>query len=151
MQQQTFTVAVIVVVTFGAGFFFGRTTAPSTQPPPAPTAQVPNFAPAAQPAPSAPFMRGSPPMAPMAGESAPGAGASGTTVSGTIAEVIQVPNFTYLRLTTANGEEWAAVSANEQVKVGQAVKLASANLMEQFPSKTLNRTFERIWFGELAP
>jgi hypothetical protein len=79
-----------------------------------------------------------------------GAPEAASDVAGTVAEVIQVPNYTYLRISTGHGDEWAAVNANSQLAVGQKVALGHATKMENFPSKTLGRTFETIWFGELA-
>jgi hypothetical protein len=73
----------------------------------------------------------------------------GGGVSGVVAEIIQVPNYTYLRLTTAQGDTWAAVSSTQSVHEGQTVRLGAATQMTGFTSKTLNRTFDSIWFGEL--
>jgi len=70
-------------------------------------------------------------------------------ISGVIAEVIQVPNYTYLRLTTANGEEWAAVNTTTTAEKGQNVTITSAAIMTNFTSTTLKRTFPTIWFGQL--
>ncbi len=69
------------------------------------------------------------------------------TVQGTILEVIQVPTYTYLRLTTSNGEAWAAVESNPNLKSGEMVTIEGATMMQDFESKTLNRTFARIYFG----
>lgn len=125
-----------IAVTFIVGFAVGRVSAP----------QEPAAAPPMGAAPAMPQMpMGMPANAPTpAGE--PG-GESG--VSGVVAEVIQVPNYTYLRLTTANGEAWAAITSTEAVTVGQNVHLTSATEMTNFTSKTLNRTFASIWFGAL--
>lgn len=76
-------------------------------------------------------------------------GAAASGLEGTVAEVIQVPSYTYLRLQTASGEAWAAVGSTQAVRQGQQVRLATATEMTGFTSKTLGRTFEHIWFGEL--
>ncbi|MEW5739496.1 MAG: nucleotide-binding protein [Myxococcota bacterium] len=73
----------------------------------------------------------------------------GNVVEGTVAEVIQVPNYTYLRLKGPAGEVWAAISSNPSVREGQQVRLASATEMTGFTSKSLGRTFDSIYFGEL--
>jgi hypothetical protein len=73
----------------------------------------------------------------------------GSEVSGVVAEVIQVPNYTYLRLTTKSGEAWAAVNATTGVEKGQSVSITHAALMTDFTSNTLKRTFASIWFGQL--
>jgi hypothetical protein len=83
----------------------------------------------------------------MSAAAPPSSMGSGAGVSGTVAEVIQVQNYTYLRLNTPQGEQWAAVTRNDSVKEGQAVRLASATEMTGFTSKTLNRTFDRVWLA----
>jgi hypothetical protein len=158
MQQQTLTVAIIVIVTFSAGFFTGRASVDNRPTPGVGAASEPSApnAPVATPFPSGGSgSSASPaPFAPLAGAAAApstsAAALAGENVSGTIAELIQVPNFTYLRLSSSRGDEWAAISANTALKVGQQVTIGHAMLMQQFASKTLNRTFEQIWFGELA-
>ncbi len=92
-----------------------------------------------------------PPMAaaPMMG--APqAAGAETEPVAGELEETIQVPNFTYLRLKTSRGDEWAAVPTDNTLKNGQQVSIAKPMKMVNFTSKTLNRTFDSIWFGTLG-
>ncbi len=69
-------------------------------------------------------------------------------VTGTVAETMDAGGYTYMRLKTANGEVWAAVS-QASLEVGAEVTIGNANLMEGFESKTLNRRFERILFGSL--
>lgn len=124
-----------IIATFVVGFAVGRVSAPTTSPSTASSSFTPTPAP--------------PMMPPMSATEAPPPTGAGAGVSGTVAEVIQVQSYTYLRLTTPEGEQWAAVTRNDSVKEGQAVRLASATEMTGFTSKTLNRTFDRIWFGEL--
>lgn len=124
-----------IIATFVVGFAVGRVSAPTTSPSTASSSFTPTPAP--------------PMMPPMSATEAPPPTGAGAGVSGTVAEVIQVQSYTYLRLTTPQGEQWAAVTRNDSVKEGQAVRLASATEMTGFTSKTLNRTFDRIWFGEL--
>lgn len=122
-----------VAVTFVLGFAVGRVSTPQAgpgAPPLPPTSAVPSAAPA---------MNAAPTPSP----------AAGGGFAGTVAEVIQVPNYTYLRLNTPQGERWAAVTTTHAVQPGQAVRLASAVEMTGFASKSLNRTFDSIWFGEL--
>jgi hypothetical protein len=83
-----------------------------------------------------------------AGDNAPRSSA-GNSVSGKVLEVKTVDNFTYLRLQTHAGETWAAV-IGAQVKEGDTVKIENAMLMENFESKGLKRTFNKIIFGNLA-
>ncbi len=68
------------------------------------------------------------------------------TLRGTVAEVIQVPQYSYLRLESG---EWAAVDSASSLAVGQLVVVHVEDEMKDFFSPTLNRTFPRIWFGAL--
>ena len=72
----------------------------------------------------------------------------GDAVSGTIVEQIAAAPYVYLRLETANGEAWAAVS-EAKLSNGSPVTVYNAVLMERFESKTLKRTFDQIYFGSL--
>jgi len=78
------------------------------------------------------------------------AGAAGDPLSGTILEQIPASPYVYLRLKTATGEVWTAVN-EATLAVGSAVTVYGAILMENFESKTLNRTFKQIYFGSLEP
>jgi hypothetical protein len=117
-------IPVIVVVVFIAGFFSGRlsVSAPAT----AVTAPPPSVA------------------------AAPDIVPSPSGLAGVVAEVQQVPNYTYLRLTTARGEVWTAVPSTTSVAPGQAVEVRESTTMTNFTSKALGRTFPTIVFGELA-
>ncbi|MCA3011712.1 MAG: hypothetical protein INH41_04855 [Myxococcaceae bacterium] len=116
---------VIVVLVFIAGFVAGRLSVP------APAGGAPSA--------PAPTTAAEPPPAPANGG-----------LTGVVAEVLQVPNYTYLRLTTSSGEAWAAVPSTTGVGVGQAVEVTSSTTMTDFTSKTLGRTFPAIVFGQLA-
>jgi len=78
----------------------------------------------------------------------PTAQGESTTLEGTVAERIDVEGYTYLRLTTAQGDTWTAVPTNP-VALGTAVKIANPMPMEHFHSKSLNRTFDVILFGSI--
>lgn len=71
------------------------------------------------------------------------------TVSGKVLETIDASDYTYMRLKTADGEMWAAVTKTG-VKKGQNVTVVNAMTMDGFESRTLNRKFDRIVFGNLA-
>jgi hypothetical protein len=71
------------------------------------------------------------------------------SLRGRVLEVIEVAQYTYLRLSAAQGELWAAVS-KAPVEVGSQVTVVDANRMENFESATLKRTFDVIYFGSLA-
>ena len=64
-------------------------------------------------------------------------------------EVRDAAPYTYLRLKTGTGETWAAVTA-APVKKGEQVTIANAMVMENFESKSLKKTFDKIVFGTLA-
>lgn len=70
----------------------------------------------------------------------------GRELHGRVAEVIQVPQYTYLRLETG---EWAAVDSAPSLQVGAEVGLQLQNEMENFTSPSTGRTFERLWFATL--
>jgi hypothetical protein len=74
----------------------------------------------------------------------------GGLLRGVVREQIAVSPYVYLRLDTRRGETWAAV-AEAPVSVGDSVTVFNAMAMEQFTSTTLQRTFDRIWFGALEP
>lgn len=84
-----------------------------------------------------------------AAERAPGDEAS-TTISGRVVERIDVPNYTYLSLDIGQGaaRTWVAVSSSG-VQVGERVRVVDAQLMTNFTSTTLERTFDTIYFGAL--
>jgi hypothetical protein len=73
-----------------------------------------------------------------------------TSVSGTVLETLDASDYTYMRLKTASGETWAAVS-KAKISKGDKVTVVNAMSMDGFQSKTLNRTFDKIVFGNLAP
>lgn len=75
--------------------------------------------------------------------------APGASLAGTVLEVKDVDQYTYLRLKTKDGETWAAVPTSP-VKVGASVNIANPQVMSGFRSKSLNKTFDRIVFGTLA-
>lgn len=70
------------------------------------------------------------------------------SVKGEVLEVKSVESYTYLRLSTPNGEYWAAV-ARAPVQKGATVTLENVMVMTNFESKSLKRTFPTILFGTL--
>ena len=126
----------IVVAVFVLGFFTGRMSAPTSSTTAAPVAA----APMGQPPPMMPPPNMMPPSEPTGGE----------VVTGVVAEVMQVPNYTYVRLSTGGGDEWAAVATNTGITAGQKLTVRVSTRMQGFVSKSLNRTFDSIIFGELG-
>ena len=74
---------------------------------------------------------------------------SSTGLSGKIEETMDSGGYTYLRIATTEGSKWAAVRKTP-VTVGAQVTVVAANLMKNFASPTLKRTFPEIYFGELG-
>lgn len=75
--------------------------------------------------------------------------AAPTVLKGKILEVKDVESYTYLRLKTQNGEVWAAIG-KVAVKVGNDIAIDNVMLMKNFESKSLNKKFETIYFGQQA-
>jgi hypothetical protein len=90
---------------------------------------------------------GSPAEAPPAAANAPAPAAD--VIAGEAREVIEVAQYTYLRIATAGGERWAAVPKTK-ISTGQKVVIANPQRMTKFTSSTLNRTFDEIYFGTLG-
>jgi hypothetical protein len=70
-------------------------------------------------------------------------------LEGTIAEVVAVERYSYVRLTTAEGEAWAAVPG-AQIAVGRRIRVVNALAMRDFKSPSLGRTFALVYFGTLG-
>jgi len=70
-------------------------------------------------------------------------------LKGQVVETMDSGGYTYMRLRTAEGEVWAAVT-NAAVKKGDQVTIVDPMMMTQFESRTLKRTFDKIVFGALA-
>ncbi len=70
-------------------------------------------------------------------------------IKGKVAERVDAAPYSYLRLTTAQGEIWAAVPQTN-VASGAEVTVENPMAMDGWESKTLNRKFEKLVFGTLA-
>jgi hypothetical protein len=70
-------------------------------------------------------------------------------VKGVVLEAKDVESYTYLRLKTKEGETWAAVG-KAPVKKGAEVTIENVMVMHDFESKSLKKTFPKIFFGSLA-
>jgi len=81
-------------------------------------------------------------------QATPQAASTADALTGTIVEQITAEPYVYLRLKTANGDAWAAVN-QAQLATGAQVTVYNTMLMERFESKSLKRTFDRIYFGAL--
>ncbi|HEX9022088.1 MAG TPA: DNA-binding protein [Nitrospirota bacterium] len=67
-------------------------------------------------------------------------------LSGKVVETMNSGGYTYVRLEKNGKKTWAAIPAAE-VKVGQELALQPGIEMNNFTSKTLNRSFESIIFS----
>jgi hypothetical protein len=87
--------------------------------------------------------------APTAAAPAPGAAAGPQVLRGKIVEKVDVSQYTYLKLSTASGDTWAAVQRTDK-KVGEEIGVENAFPMPNFESKELNRKFDVVYFGSVA-
>lgn len=67
-------------------------------------------------------------------------------ITGKVVETTDAGGYTYLCVEKDGGKTWVAVPTMS-VKVGDAVSLNAGNVMTNFSSKTLNRTFDKIIFS----
>ncbi len=72
-------------------------------------------------------------------------GEKGGSFSGKVTEVIDVQNYTYIQFEKGKDKVWAATSKTP-VKKGDVVSFADGQSMHKFHSKSLNRTFDEIYF-----
>lgn len=67
-------------------------------------------------------------------------------LEGTVAEAHSGGGYTYILLNTEGGQYWVATTELE-VAVGEKIGFAEGNIMHDFPSKAMNRTFSEIIFS----
>jgi len=67
-------------------------------------------------------------------------------LNGAIIETMNAAGYTYILLDTGTDKVWVAASET-RVEVGQRVSVPGGQVMTGFPSKTLNRSFDRIVFA----
>jgi hypothetical protein len=70
-------------------------------------------------------------------------------IGGKVLETIDASGYTYIRFETPDGEAWAAVP-RAQIETGSDVVIANPQVMADFASQALGRTFETIYFGTLG-
>lgn len=69
------------------------------------------------------------------------------TITGTVVETMDAGGYTYLQIDSGNDmKTWVAISQAE-VKVGETVTVPGGMVMQNFTSKSLNRTFPVIIFA----
>ena len=69
-----------------------------------------------------------------------------SSLSGKVAETMNSGGYTYVLIEKSGKKTWVAVPQTT-VKVGQEVVCQPGMEMKNFTSKTLNRTFESIYFS----
>ncbi len=74
------------------------------------------------------------------------ANAFSNTLSGEVLETFDASTFTYVQIKTSNGLVWAAGPVTA-IKKGDTVSFDGKTPMENFHSKSLNRSFEMIYFA----
>ena len=68
---------------------------------------------------------------------------------GTVVSSVNASIYTYMELEASNKRFWIAAPTTK-VKVGDRVRFVDSMIMENFNSKSLNRTFDRIIFVSSA-
>ena len=113
------------------------------------TSQEAATPPAAQtetaPVPTAQTAQPETPAAP-ATDQPPAPAAPSFPLQGTVAEAHNGGGYTYILLNTEAGQYWVATTEVE-VAVGEKIGFAEGNVMRDFPSKAMNRTFPEIIFS----
>ncbi|KPJ99323.1 MAG: hypothetical protein AMJ60_05355, partial [Desulfobacterales bacterium SG8_35] len=74
------------------------------------------------------------------------AAAPGTPVTGKVLETMDAAGYTYLNVETDEGPKWVAVNQTA-ITVGEEVTYMDGMVMQNFFSKTLDRTFPEIIFS----
>ncbi|RXJ88742.1 hypothetical protein CRV01_08955 [Arcobacter sp. CECT 8983] len=74
--------------------------------------------------------------------------AAGKLHKGEILELQNSGAYIYIKLKKQNEEIWAAIPKTN-VKVGDKVTLKESTWMTNFKSKTLDKTFDKVLFGEI--
>ncbi len=77
---------------------------------------------------------------------APAAPAPAESISGKVVETMNAATYTYVLVDTGKKKVWAA-APEFAVKVGDAVAVAESMAMTNYRSKTLNRTFDVVYFS----
>ncbi|PKU24521.1 hypothetical protein [Telmatospirillum siberiense] len=70
---------------------------------------------------------------------------SGPTHTGTVLETIPASSYVYIHVNGDAGDQWLAAPAVD-LKKGTAIRWAEGMLMANYHSKTLDRTFEKVYF-----
>ncbi len=74
-----------------------------------------------------------------------GTAKSAASSEGRVLATLDAPGYTYMELENSGKRFWIAASTT-RVKVGDRVNYVQSMVMNNFASKTLNRSFDRIIF-----
>jgi hypothetical protein len=143
-MKKTVLVCLIAAASFACGDRKEATSAAGTPATPAPVSVTNAGLPANHP----PIAAASPAQPAQLPAPAPVQPPVAARVTGKIVETMDAGGYTYLKLKTASGHEWAAVRQTP-VKNGATVTVAVQMTVEKFQSNTLKRTFDKIYFGAL--
>ena len=73
--------------------------------------------------------------------------AADSPFSGTVVETMESGGYTYCLLDNGTQKNWAAIPKTE-LTVGEDIQIRPGMPMQNFSSKTLNRTFPLIYFSQ---
>ncbi len=76
------------------------------------------------------------------------AGQQSAALSGKVVDTMNSGGYTYVQLEKNGTKTWVAVPQVKGVKKGQTMSFKPGVEMRNFESKTLKRTFDRIYFSE---
>lgn len=76
----------------------------------------------------------------------PASSGNAVNLKGKVVETLDASGYTYIRLDDGSGKEVWVATPKIKVKVGQEISLQGGSVMENFNSKPLNRTFEKLVF-----
>jgi len=86
-----------------------------------------------------------PPGHPALGQSQPAPEAAEMKQIGTVLETLAASPYVYIHAQKTDGDVWLAAPAIE-LKIGQTIRWPDGMQMTKFFSKTLNRTFDTVFF-----
>lgn len=81
-----------------------------------------------------------------AATAAPAVAAQANLIAGKVVETMNAASYTYVQVETGGQKVWAA-APQFTVKVGDTVSIGDARPMPNYHSKTLNRTFDVVYFS----
>ena len=68
------------------------------------------------------------------------------TITGKVIETMDASKYTYVKIKTSEGKEVWVAGPKQEMKVGRSVTVSTHMLMKKFKSKTLDKTFDEVYF-----